>query len=489
MTEHRTRYSHHTLTVNGVRLAYRAAGPGGGDPLVLLPALGETADAWALVGRRLARERRVYAVDLRGHGGSGRPAEYSLELMRDDVLGLLDALGLDRVDLAGHSMGGVVAHLVAQAQPHRVVRLVLEDVPAPLPREAVAPVRPESHPDFDWDMVLAVRRQLDRPDPAWLEGLGRITAATLVVAGGPTSHVPQEGVAELARRIPDARLTMIPVGHLVHAAAPAEFTEAVSAFLDQLPDIELARRWLAEDGITQAGDGVWADADSPGEPLDRDDVANGLGSMAFTDERLDLAGRLRVALGLMDLLGGHFLVTGQVHSAHLGPEGPLPADLLWDGYRRRLEAVREYPAITDSLWFDWFEVAGTADEAFAEVLGNDRERLLPGAPEPLLRRARRVLEHSGPVSWPGKAETYRAAARLPSLHHAVFRAVLRSYHDVYGRLDPAEALGILDALDVPPRTEHLDGLRGALAAGHCDPRPALRARQHAPGPDGRAGSG
>lgn len=124
---------HHTLTVNGVRLAYRAAGPEEGDPLVLLSALGESADDRALVRDALARERRVYALDLRGHGRSARTAEYSLELMRDDVLGFLDALGLDRADLVGHAAGAVVAHLVAQAAPHRVVRLVLEGVPAPLP--------------------------------------------------------------------------------------------------------------------------------------------------------------------------------------------------------------------------------------------------------------------------------------------------------------------------------------------------------------------
>ncbi|MFE1409680.1 alpha/beta fold hydrolase [Streptomyces sp. NPDC058746] len=460
MTEHRS------LSVNGVRLAYQVAGPAGGDPLLLLPALGETADDWALVRDELARDRRVYALDLRGHGRSGRTPAYSLELMRDDVLGFLDAVGLDRVDLVGHSMGGVVAHLVAQHSPWRVVRLVLEDAPPPLPREPVAPVRPAGELDFDWAMVLAVRPQLDRPDPSWLEGLSRITAPTLVVAGGPDSHVPQDAIAELVRRIPDARLTTIPVGHLVHAAAPGEFTGAVTAFLAEVPDGEIARRWLAEDGITQTGPDAWYDAEPPAGTLTREDVCNGLGSMAFTDEGLDLAGRLRVALGLMDLLGGHFLVTSQVHSAHLGPEGPLPPELLWGGYRRRLEAVREYPAITDSLWFDWFEVWHTAAEAFAEVLGNDRDRLLPGAPEPLLRRARRVLGRSGPVPWEAKAATYGAAARVPELHPAVFRAVLTSYHDVCGNLEPEPALALLDRLELPAGTEHLAALRRVLAAGH-----------------------
>ncbi|WKD31419.1 hypothetical protein [Streptomyces xanthophaeus] len=235
-----------------------------------------------------------------------------------------------------------------------------------------------------------------------------------------------------------------------------------------LSDGERARRWLAEDGITQTGPDTWYDAEPPAGVLTTEDLCNGLGSMAFTDETLDVTGRLRVALGLMDLLGGHHLVTDQVHTAHLGPQGPLPPEVLWGGYRRRLEAVREYEAITCSLWFDWFEYAPTAAEAFAEVLGNDRERLLPGAPEPLLRRARRVLEHSGPVPWAVKIATYRAAARVPALHHAVFRAVLRSHHDTYGSIDPAEGLVLLDSLDLPPDTERLAALRTALAA---DPRP------------------
>ncbi|MFF1409065.1 alpha/beta fold hydrolase [Streptomyces sp. NPDC058289] len=230
MTTRKT--EHHTLTVNGgVRLAYEVTGPADGPPVLLLPALGETAADWAPVRDELARERRVFALDLRGHGRSEWTREYSLELMREDVLGLLDALGLDRVDLVGHSMGGVVAYLAAAAQPHRVGRLVLEDAPAPLPREAVAPVRPEGELAFDWAMVLAVRPQLDRPDPAWLAGLSRITAPTLVVYGGPASHLPPASFDEVTLRIPDARLITLPYGHLIHAAAPEEFTAAVSTFL------------------------------------------------------------------------------------------------------------------------------------------------------------------------------------------------------------------------------------------------------------------
>jgi pimeloyl-ACP methyl ester carboxylesterase len=80
-------------------------------------------------------------------------------------------------------------------------------------------------------MVVAVRRQIDVPDPRWLEQLSEITAGTLVVAGGPGSHVSQDGVAELADRIPDGQMVTIPVGPLIHRAAPEAFAEAVVAFL------------------------------------------------------------------------------------------------------------------------------------------------------------------------------------------------------------------------------------------------------------------
>ncbi|MGW5093782.1 alpha/beta fold hydrolase [Streptomyces nodosus] len=222
-----------SIDVGGIRLACRLWGPPDAPPLVLLHALGESATDWEVVVPALARSRRVYALDLRGHGRSDWPGEYSLELMQTDVLRFLDTLGQGPVDLIGHSMGGIVAYLLAENCPQRVSRLVLEDVSTPRPRERTTPTRPDGALTFDWEMVLAVRRQIDVPDPGWLERLGRITAKTLVLAGGPRSHVPQDGVAELARRIPGGRLVTIPVGHLVHQAAPEAFTEAVSAFLEE----------------------------------------------------------------------------------------------------------------------------------------------------------------------------------------------------------------------------------------------------------------
>jgi 3-oxoadipate enol-lactonase len=124
-----------------------------------------------------------------------------------------------------------VAYLLASDHPERLARLVLEDVPLPRPRQPTAPTKPDGELTFDWAMALAVRKQIDTPDPAWLDQLGKIAAETLVVAGGPPSHVPQDGVAELAHRISSGRLVTIPVGHLIHKAAPEAFIKAVSTFL------------------------------------------------------------------------------------------------------------------------------------------------------------------------------------------------------------------------------------------------------------------
>ncbi|MGP3943617.1 alpha/beta fold hydrolase [Streptomyces sp. 6N106] len=223
---------HCSVELGGIRLAYQVSGPPDAPPLVLLHALGEDATDWDVVAPVLARSRRVYALDLRGHGRSDWPRDYSLELMRADVLAVLDALALGQVELVGHSMGGIVAYLIASDHPRRVARLVLEDVGVPRPRRPTTPAKPEGELTFDWEMVPAIRKQIDTPDPVWWERLARITADTLVVAGGPGSHVPQDGVAELAHRIPGGRMVTIPVGHLIHSADPEAFTEAVSTFLE-----------------------------------------------------------------------------------------------------------------------------------------------------------------------------------------------------------------------------------------------------------------
>ncbi|MFE5881525.1 hypothetical protein [Streptomyces hydrogenans] len=226
---------------------------------------------------------------------------------------------------------------------------------------------------------------------------------------------------------------------------------------------EAARRWLADQGIRQVRDG-WVSDEKPDVLLTANQVAHSWAGDVFAED-LDAADQLRLAFGLLDLLDDYW-VTCEIRFANDDAECPLPADALWDGYRQRLEADRDAEAVTYSLWVDWFEDHTTSATAFAEVLGNDIDRVVAERSEALLRRARSVLECSGPVCWTVKEPTYRTAMRLPALHAAVFRALLASFHDVYGDLEPAAALAILDQLDLPPNTQYLAQLRHVLAAGH-----------------------
>jgi 3-oxoadipate enol-lactonase len=219
------------ITVDGVRLSCHVRGAADAPALVLLHGLGGQASTWDTVGAEFARSHRVLAIDLRGHGDSDRPGVYSFELMRDDVLGILDQLGLDRISLLGHSMGGTVAYLIAEREPDRVGRLILEDTPPPFPMKRMDRERPDGPLPFDWAVVPAIIGQLNGPDPAWWDRLTDISAPTLVIAGGPASHVPQDKLAEAATRLPHGTLQIIPAGHEVHATCPAEFTAAVLRFL------------------------------------------------------------------------------------------------------------------------------------------------------------------------------------------------------------------------------------------------------------------
>lgn len=179
----------------GTVISCRLSGDPGAPPMVLLHALGEDAGSWDEVAAWFATGFRIVALDLRGHGTSTWPGAYSFPLLRDDVLGVLDALDLSDLVLVGHSMGGIVAYLVAQAQPGRISRLVVEDAAPPFPRDRPVPARPAGELGFDWTVVAAIVEEINDPSRRWWTHLGEITAPTLLVGGGPTSHIPQQLLA------------------------------------------------------------------------------------------------------------------------------------------------------------------------------------------------------------------------------------------------------------------------------------------------------
>jgi pimeloyl-ACP methyl ester carboxylesterase len=220
-----------TATIGGIRVSYEIAGDPAAPPMVLLHALGERGSDWAPVAPALAERYRVYALDLRGHGDSSWPGNYSFQLMRDDVIGLLDLMALREVVLVGHSMGAMVAYLITIARPDLVARLVIEDAPPPFPREHAVRGKPAGPIAFDWPVVPAIVTQVNRGDPETWDRLKTITAPTLIIGGGSESHIPHAQLEAAASRIPACTLLTIPVGHHIHTACPADFAETVLSWL------------------------------------------------------------------------------------------------------------------------------------------------------------------------------------------------------------------------------------------------------------------
>ena len=129
------------LIRDGVALAYEEAGDGDA-PLVLVHGIACHRGFWGPQLERFGRERRVVAVDLRGHGASDAPRQpYPIQALADDVGWLCEQLGLSRPVVIGHSLGGIVALELGAVRPDLVRSAVMIDsvlLPAPGRMEFVA---------------------------------------------------------------------------------------------------------------------------------------------------------------------------------------------------------------------------------------------------------------------------------------------------------------------------------------------------------------
>jgi pimeloyl-ACP methyl ester carboxylesterase len=245
-------------------LAYEARGSG--PTLVLLHAFPFDRRMWSEELARLSDVRRVVAVDLRGFGESPLWGEPTVDELGDDVIGLLDALGVPMAAVCGLSMGGYVALSLAERHRGRLAALILADTRAPADSEVARAARestmrqvrsdgparfldgvPERllsrHASDDLRQrvrdlcvdraatILAATRALaHRPDRTAL--LARIDCPTLVVCGGEDTTAPAPEMRSLAAQIPDAEyVELAGAGHLSNLEAPDRFDEAVARFL------------------------------------------------------------------------------------------------------------------------------------------------------------------------------------------------------------------------------------------------------------------
>lgn len=123
-------FSHHTTTVNDVRLHYVIGGQG--DPVVLLHGWPQTWYEWRQVMPALAEQYTVIVPDMRGLGDSGKPlAGYDSRSVAADIHALVEQLGYSEIHLAGHDLGGWVAYAYAAEYRDQVRRLAIMEIIAP----------------------------------------------------------------------------------------------------------------------------------------------------------------------------------------------------------------------------------------------------------------------------------------------------------------------------------------------------------------------
>lgn len=123
------------IKANGIEISYQFDGPVNAPVLMLSNSLLTDYGMWDLQVPAFAAKYRLLRYDTRGHGGTeATPGPYTIDLLAADVVALLDALRIDRVNFLGLSMGGMIAQCLAAKHAARLRTVVLCDTACHLPR-------------------------------------------------------------------------------------------------------------------------------------------------------------------------------------------------------------------------------------------------------------------------------------------------------------------------------------------------------------------
>jgi 3-oxoadipate enol-lactonase len=256
------------VDAGGTRLFYRFDGKPGNPVLVLSNSLGCDVTMWDPQVAAFAMRFRVLRYDSRGHGQSAvPPGPYRIEDLGRDLLGLLDALGLERVRFCGLSKGGMVGMWLATNAPDRVERMALCNTSAYFGQPetwkarieavlasgmaAVVPQVIERWLTSDFrarapEVVEKVRQMLLATPPEGYvaccaairdmdqrESIAAIRTPTLVVVGSRDPATPPEHGREIAKRIRGAKVVELNASHLSNVEAKERFSVAVRGFLEE----------------------------------------------------------------------------------------------------------------------------------------------------------------------------------------------------------------------------------------------------------------
>jgi pimeloyl-ACP methyl ester carboxylesterase len=265
------------VETNGITMHYARTGggarPGGHEPqVVLCHGSTDSGECWTSLARSLEADYDVYMIDARCHGQSSAPESgNNADAMAADLAGFIEAMGLDRPVVAGHSMGARYAQLFAAKYPHLLRGLILEDPPwrdaaaerarrsRPRREEMFRAYRAQSleegiaaceaeHPNWEagtceWffrakQAVSFNHFKESAPDATtWQESLPDVQCPILMFTGDPEmgAIVTGEMYAVAASLAPQVERVHIPgVGHHIRFAEPRPFAKAVQAFLQKV---------------------------------------------------------------------------------------------------------------------------------------------------------------------------------------------------------------------------------------------------------------
>jgi pimeloyl-ACP methyl ester carboxylesterase len=241
------RLSRREVRVSGYPVRYRTAGEG--EPLVLLHGLSGSSDWWRRNVPELARRYQVFLLDLPGFGAMRRQRRrFSLAESAAWLLSWAEAVGLERMSLIGHSMGGYVGIKLAAEHPETVDRLVLvapagttgrRSIIRHLPPLLLAAYRstPSFFPMFVYDTLRMGPATLWRASREILaadvsEELPGISTPTLLVWGEQDPLVPPTAGKLLRSQMPSSRLVVLEgTSHVPMFDRPEKFNETLLSFL------------------------------------------------------------------------------------------------------------------------------------------------------------------------------------------------------------------------------------------------------------------
>lgn len=256
----------HATVGDGCRIAWRIDGPEGAPVLVLSNSLGTTMDMWLPQLPALSERFRVLRYDQRGHGASDAPAgAYSLDRLGRDVVELLDALGLDKVDFCGLSLGGMTGQWLGVFAPERFNRIILANTAAymgppsgwqgrigvvldkGMSAIASAVLDRWFTPEFltgSPEAVASVGAFIDATSAVGYAGccsairdmdmrpvIGLIKNPVLVIIGGRDPATPPAQGEEIVTAIAGAKGVTFDAAHLSNVEQPEQFTAALLEFL------------------------------------------------------------------------------------------------------------------------------------------------------------------------------------------------------------------------------------------------------------------